>query len=453
MAATTPEHPLNLSPTQGPVDRLLAPFRSFAAKKPAGAVLLLAASVLALLLANSGAADTYFGWLQTKVGFGFGAFALHKPLILWINDGLMAVFFFVVGMEIKREVMVGELATIRQASLPIAGAIGGVLVPAGIYLAVTAGTPASSGWGVPMATDIAFALGILALLGDRIPLGLKVFLTALAIVDDIVAIAVIGIFYTESVSLVSLGLGGVGIVLAMVANRAGVRSTMVYFVIGALVWFAFLKSGVHATLAAVLMAFTIPSRTCLDIRAMAARISERLGSLGGHGDGSPQELLDAHDHHLLEEINSDVDYATPPLQRIEHALLPFVTFFVLPIFAFANAGVALGGGGEVSPEVAALGTTVSVGVALGLLIGKPVGIFGLAWIAVKMGVADLPKGVTFGQILAVGLLGGVGFTMALFVGGLAFTDPAMVDASKVGILTGSAIAGVAGYAILRKICR
>ncbi len=431
-----------------PIDRVLVPFRRFAAKKPAGAILLLGAAILALILANSPWADTYAAWLHLPVTVGVGPFTLEKPFLLWINDGLMGVFFFVVGLEIKREMIAGELASLRMAVLPMAGALGGVLLPATIYLIINAGTAAESGWGVPMATDIAFALGVLALLGDRVPLGLKIFLTALAIVDEIAAIAVIGIFYTESVALSSLAIGAALLAVALLCNRGGVRNPVFYFLLGSLVWLAFLKSGVHATLAAVLMAFTIPARTRIDVDGLIERLDSKLDELANRRRREQSLLLSVDEQHLFEDISRDIHGATPPLQRIEHALLPLVTFLVLPIFALANAGVVLGestGGGGVG-----LTHPVAVGVMLGLLIGKPLGIFGFAWLAVKLKLAELPTGVRFGHIAAVGLLGGIGFTMALFIGGLAFVDPVMVDTAKMGILAGSTVAGVAGFLLLRR---
>ncbi|MFT7580008.1 MAG: NhaA family Na+:H+ antiporter [Myxococcota bacterium] len=442
----------------GPLDRFLTPFRDFAAKKPSGAVLLLAAAVLALLWANSPWASTYVAWLETPAVLGVGSLTIDKPLILWINDGLMAVFFFVVGLEIKREVIAGELTSLKKAAFPLAGAVGGVVVPALIYVALTSGSPAQSGWGVPMATDIAFALGILALLGDRVPLGLKVFLTALAIVDDIVAIGVIGIFYTDSVALGALGIGAAVLGLSVLANRLGARHPLVYFILGFVVWFAFLKSGLHATLAAVLMAFTIPATTRLNVRALASRIGVAARNLQGSVAASvakpqpspPQPAMPApssfltHDqHHVIDGVSRDMLGATPPLQRIEHALLPFVTFFVLPVFALANAGVALGG--DVPMDWGA-----ALAVALGLLIGKPVGIVGAAWLAVKFKLAELPPNVTWPQVLGVGFIAGVGFTMSLFIGSLAFSDIALTESVKVGVLCGSAVAGVIGTLLLRR---
>ena len=365
-------------------------------------MLLVGGALIAIFWANSPWSGAYHALLDTPLTVGAGEFILSKPLILWINDALMAVFFFLVGLEIKREVFGGHLRSMRSAALPLAGALGGVLVPAGLYLALNGGGPGQAGWGIPMATDIAFALGVLALVGDRVPVGLKVFLTALAIVDDIAAIMVIAVFYTDGIAVTSLGIGAVFLGLAFAANRAGVRSGLVYFVIGAVVWLAFLKSGVHATLAAVLMAFTIP----------AAGLDE-----------------------------------DSPLIRLEHALAPLVAFVVLPVFALANAGVVLGPG-----MADAVTDPIAVGVVLGLLVGKPLGIFGAAWIAVKLGLASLPERTNWRQLAAVSILGGIGFTMALFVEGLAFTDPAQRSAAKVGVLGASIVTGVLGYLALRRTC-
>jgi NhaA family Na+:H+ antiporter len=374
-----------------------------------------------------------------------GPLELKKPLLHWINDGLMGFFFFVVGLEIKREVLAGHLRSWRLAALPIAGALGGMVVPALVYLGLNPTAEAARGWGVPMATDIAFALGVLAVLGERVPAGLKVFLTALAIVDDIGAIIVIAVFYTEGVALVSLVAGGALFLVAVLLNRAGMQSSVAYFILGTLVWLAFLKSGVHATLAAVLMAFAIPARRRLDGAAFEAQVGVLLRRLRGVGVPTHPDLLTPEQQDVIEAVALLAEDATAPLQRLEHALVPIVTFVVLPAFALANAGVSVESG-----ILATLLDRVALGVILGLFVGKQAGILGFAWIAVRLRLADLPPGVRWGQVHGVAILGGIGFTMSLFIAALAFPTPAAEDLAKVGILVGSLASAVVGLAVLAR---
>ena len=431
-----------------PIDRFLNPFRDFAAHKLAGAGLLLAATAFALVWANSPLAPSYHALFQTPFGVSAGPLEIKKSLLHWINDGLMGFFFFVVGLEIKREVLAGHLRSRRRAALPIAGALGGMVVPALLYLALNPTAATARGWGVPMATDIAFALGALAVLGERVSVGLKVFLTALAIVDDIGAIIVIAVFYTEGVALVSLIGGGALFALAVALNRAGMESSVAYFVLGTLVWLAFLKSGVHATLAAVLMAFAIPARRRVDGASFEERVQALLGRLRAVGLPARRELLTDEQQAVVEGMAVLLEDATAPLQRLEHVLLPIVTFFVLPAFALANAGVSVGGG-----FFAALLDEIALGVVVGLFVGKQAGILGFSWAAVRLGAADLPAGVTWRQIHGVAILGGIGFTMSLFVAALAFPGPAEQDLAKVGILVASLLSSVVGLAVLRSAMR
>jgi NhaA family Na+:H+ antiporter len=431
-----------------PLDRLLGPFRDFAAHKLAGAGLLLAATAVALGWANSPLAGHYHALLETRVAIVAGPLALGKPLLHWINDGLMGLFFFVVGLEIKRELLAGHLRSPRRAALPLAAALGGMVVPALLYLVLNPAPATARGWGVPMATDIAFALGVLSLLGDRIPVGLKVFLTALAIVDDIGAILVIALFYTESVAPVSLAAGGVAFALALALNRAGMTSPVAYFVLGTLVWLAFLKSGVHATLAAVLMAFAIPARRRLDVAAFAARARAQLERLRAAGRPGSARPLTEEPHDVVDAMAGLIEEATAPLPRLEHALLPLVTFVVLPVFALANAGVSVTDG-----FLAAVGSPVATGIVAGLFVGKQAGIVAFAWAAVRLGVAELPAGVTWRQVHGAGLLGGIGFTMSLFIAALAFPDPAGLDLAKVGTLVGSLLSAVVGLGVLHGATR
>lgn len=363
-------------------------------------VILVIVAILAFIWANSSGNDAYQAMKNTVIGVRVGDGGLEKAAILWVNDLLMAVFFFMVGLEIKRELLIGELVGWQRAALPVVGALGGMVVPAAIYAAFTLGTVYQAGWGIPMATDIAFAVGIMALLGSRVPTSLKVFLLALAIVDDLGAVIVIAVFYTAQINLVSLGISLSVIALSLLYGLSGGHKSVVYALIGAVAWYFMLKSGVHATIAGVLLALTIPIKG--------------------------------------------------PLQRFEHALLPWVSYFIMPVFALFNAGVALGGGG--AGTVGLVGPA-TYGAALGLLIGKPLGIVGLVWLAVKAGIITLPDRVSWMALTGVGLLGGIGFTMSLFVAGLAFPDPAVLDQAKVGVLAGSVIAAMAGLLALHLALR
>lgn len=421
---------------------MLWPFREFLRLQASGGILLFLCAITALVWANSPGASSYEALWQVKLTVGFGDAVLSKTLLHWINDGLMVVFFFVVGLEIKREVLVGELASPRKAALPIAAAIGGMLVPALIYASLNIGSPSISGWGIPMATDIAFALGVLALLGDRVSVGLKIFLTALAIIDDLGAVLVIAIFYTDTIAWGSLAIGGVALVLLAIANLAGVRKPLVYGLVGIVVWLAFLKSGVHATIAGVLLAMTIPSRTRIDTVEFLVRGRALLGDLEKAVD--TEEDADAVRHGAVEELEVACELAQTPLHRLEHGLHPWVAFVIMPIFALANAGVSLAG--DVG---AVIFDRVTLGVLLGLLVGKQVGVMLASWVAVRLNLGSLPSGTTWRQLYGVSWLAAIGFTMSLFIASLAFDDANSLAASKVGVLGASLVAGLVGYVLLR----
>jgi NhaA family Na+:H+ antiporter len=426
-----------------PIERLLKPFALFAKQASAGGIVLLACAVITLLWANSPLSEYYFRLWSIPVEVRFGNLVdIDKPLLLWINDGLMAVFFFLVGMEIKRELLVGELRSPRKAALSMAAAVGGMVVPALIYVALNWGTPEIRGWGVPMATDIAFALGALALLGTRAPLALKVFLTALAIVDDLGAVLIIALFYTENIKVDALlySLLFWGGMIAM--NRLGVRNALIYFIVSLGLWYFMLKSGVHATVAGVLGAFAIPVRSRIDPELFIARVREYLNQFD-QPTAERTIILSPEQQSAVEAIERESLRVQSPLQRLEHRLHYFVAFFVMPIFALANAGVALGGEGGLNWT-----SRVIWGVALGLLIGKPLGIALFSWLAVRLGLAQLPQGINFVHIVGVGFLGGIGFTMALFIAGLAFRGDEL-NYAKLGILAGSALAGAIGFMMLR----
>lgn len=438
---------LGTSPGPPLIERALKPFAKFAHTASSGGIVLLVCTAIALVWANSPWAASYHHLWELEIAVGAGPFSIRSTLHHLINDGLMAVFFFLVGLEIKREVLIGELASLRQAALPAAAALGGMVVPAAIYAALNAGGPGSAGWGIPMATDIAFALGVLALLGDRVPTGLKVFLAALAIVDDIGAVLVIALFYTSEVSWAALGFAGALLLLAAGANAVGVRRPAAYALIGLALWAAVLASGVHATVAGVLLAMTIPSRTRIDEDEFLLRARRSIGEFErGCGPGTTVLTNQVQQESLLT-LEVLCEQAQAPLQRTERKLHGVVAFLIMPLFALANAGVRLGGGDFAS----ALSSPVMLGVLLGLVLGKPLGITLFSWAAVRMGIATLPSRVTWRMVHGAAWLGGIGFTMSLFVAGLAFPDlPALLAAAKLGILAASLGAGICGWMLLRR---
>jgi NhaA family Na+:H+ antiporter len=426
-----------------PIDQVLMPFQAFFKSKSTSGVLLMASALAALVWANSPWAASYDGLWSMRFTVGLGDAALSKPLLLWVNDGLMALFFFVVGLEIKREFLAGELSSRSQAILPIAAAVGGMAVPALFYVLASGDGGAVRGWGIPMATDIAFALGIMALLGDRVPYQLKIFLTAVAIVDDIGAVLVIALFYTADISMTMLGAAGALLLLAMAGNRLGIRTPVFYALIGCVVWLAVLKSGVHSTVAGVLMAFTIPARSKCDsgmfIDQATAVIDDYMDA-SGTGDSV---LTNSGMNSALLSMQTLAGRAQTPLQRLEYGLHPLVDYAIMPIFALANAGVALSAGSMTGQGGVVAGT------ALGLVLGKPVGIL-IAVMLIAWVSGGLPGGLTLRHFVGAGLLCGIGFTMSLFIAALAFAgSPALLTGAKVAILGASAIAGASGYLVLR----
>ena len=422
-------------------DRLARPFQIFAAHKLSGAILLLAATIVAVAWANSPWAGFYHHWLQTKLAFSIGPFGLNKSISHWISDGLMGIFFFVVGLEIKRELMAGELANPRKAALPVLAAVGGMVVPALVYVAFNGSGAFARGWGIPMATDIAFALGILAIF--PVPLSLKIFLTALAIVDDIGAIIVVAVFYTDTIAPGSLLTGALLLAVSLGANLIGVRNPIIYLMIAGAIWVAFYKSGVHATLAGVLMAFTIPARSVINARQLHDWTRDLLKQLQATGLPADRSLLTNRQHHIVHSMEQLTEHATAPLQQLEHALMPFVTFAILPLFALTNAGVSLN-----SAAFHLLAEPMSLGIILGLVVGKPLGIWLFAWAGVTLRMAELPKGITLLHVASVGCLAGIGFTMSLFIATLAFDEVALVETAKTAVLAGSLLSTLTGSVIL-----
>ena len=426
------------------VERVTAPLHRFMQSAPAGGLVLLACAAVAMIWANSPWADSYHALWETPLTIGIGGVGARFNLHLVINDGLMAVFFFLVGLEIKREVLVGELASLRHAALPVSAAVGGMVVPALLFTALNAGGAGSSGWGIPMATDIAFALGVLALLGDRIPTSLRVFLSALAIADDLGAVLVIALFYSGGVTWGALLAAAALLVLSAGANAAGVRAPWAYMLIGLALWVAVLMSGVHATVAGVLLALTIPSRTRIDEGAFLRGARQALEDFHDARDPERTVLSNQEHQEALHRLEELTEQAQPPLARIEYGLHEIVTFGIMPLFALANAGVPLHGAG------ALIGSPVALGVLLGLVLGKPIGISLAAWLAVKLGVAVRPAGASWRLIHGVSWLSGIGFTMSLFIAGLAFTEAApLLTAAKLGTFLASVLAGVIGWALLR----
>lgn len=391
-------------PPKKTINERLTGALEFMHHEAASGVILLVAAMFALLLANSPLDHLYSDLLEMPVTIGVGPFELDKHLLHWINDGLMAIFFFLVGLEIKRELVTGELSTRKQATLPVIGALGGMIVPALIYTWFNWHDPiAAHGWAIPAATDIAFAVGVLALLGDRVPTPLKVFLLALAIIDDLGAIIIIAVFYTANLSITALALAALGVAALVALNRNGVLRLWPYVLVGLFIWLCVLKSGVHATLAGVTTALAVP----MTVPSGALR---------------------------------------SPLERAQEALHPFVTYAVLPLFAFANAGVSLAG--VTFDKVV---DSIPIGIALGLFLGKPIGIFLFSRVAIALGIADRPEGATWAQLFGIAILGGIGFTMSLFIGTLAFTDPILAAEVRIGVLVGSLVSATVGFQLLRRL--
>jgi NhaA family Na+:H+ antiporter len=414
--------------------RMLA--QDFVRIEASGGILLLICAIIALVWANSAISETYFHFWETDFGIGFGERVLSLPLIEWINDGLMVLFFFVVGLEIKRQLTTGELSRPRKAALPLAAAVGGMLVPAAIFLIFNAGGPGERGWGIPMATDIAFTLGVLALLGSRAPLSLKIFFTALAIADDLGAILVLAIFYSSDIHWTSLGIAAVILVILIILNRIRIYSPWPYAILGIGLWLAFIESGIHPTIAGVLLAATIPTWGAPDTRALLAQCVSVLEEFD-----APNVVQSNRAQAAAQTLETVADRMQSPAQRLEHSLLPWTTYLVLPLFALANAGV------EIRFDQTLL-SMVSIGIVLGLVLGKAIGITFFSWLAVRLRLADMPRNVSLRELFSASWLAGIGFTMSLFIAGNAFrVDADLLDQSKFGILAGSLLAGIIGFVL------
>ena len=433
--------------------RAMSPLETFIHQQTSSGLLLMACAVVAIVVANSPLQPWYENLLHTQVTIGGGALVLSTSLHHWINDGLMALFFFVVGLEVKREMLIGELADFRQAILPIASALGGMIVPALIYTLITFNTDAVRGWGIPMATDIAFALGVVALLGDRVPKALVGLLLALAIVDDLGAVLVIAVFYTENIHFGALALAGCSTLLLVATNLAGVRRPLPYLILGVLLWLALLKSGVHATLAGVIAALTVPPRSVCNpfifITTMT-KLTERFqAEVAAPSPASQLNILrNTTKQGLLQTMSGMLRTMESPLQRMEDRLHVWVSFVIVPIFALANAGISI----DFSTLSDILRHPVSLGVMAGLVLGKTIGIFVFAWLTVRLGWSRLPAGVSLSHLAGMAMLAGIGFTMAIFIGGLAFVDqPTYLLNAKIGIILASLTSGIIGFVWLGRL--
>lgn len=437
----------NGSPVANEFERIFKPTQWFFTNEVISSLLLLLASLSAVYWANSFLAGPYHHFLETELAIGMGHWRISHSLHHWINDGLMAIFFFTVGLEIKREVLVGELASPKKALLPAVAALGGMVVPGAIYMAFTYGTPYADGWGIPMATDIAFSLGAIALFGRGLPMGLRVFLAAFAIADDLGAVLIIAIFYTQEISWHFIIMGAHFLLGLGLLNLLSVRSLWLYGILGLGTWMAAMGSGVHPTIAGVLVAMTIPAQGKYNTLYFVRRVHYIMDNFQCQEQSCDHvhAILFNQDHlNAVQSLEMACHNVETPLQRLEHAFHPWVAFLILPLFAFANAGLTFSG----MTVGSAISHPVTLGIVLGLFVGKPLGILAFSFLAVRLGWAELPVSVRWSHILGAGMLGGIGFTMSLFISGLAFTDAALLNYSKLGILSGSILAIVAGAVFL-----
>lgn len=443
MAGTTKFPSIEPTRRPKPADVFVGPFQRFARLEASGGICLILATIVALAWANSPWGASYVEiWSKTYFTLGVGEWQLSKPIVIWINDLLMGLFFFMVGLEIKREILLGELSSPRKAAIPIAAAIGGMVVPAGIYAAINMGEESIRGWGIPMATDIAFALGVLALLGRRVPLSLRIFLTTLAIVDDLGALAIIAIFYTENLQTAFLGYAAGIMALLIAMNLMGFRRAIIYMLVGLFLWYLVLKSGVHATIAGVLLAATIPTSPRVHTRKFVDYARHALDQYEKEGTSEKLSPITPRQFAATASLKEACDEVQSPLSRLEYLIIPWVAFFIVPVFALSNAGVALDA--DVAETV---GSRVYLGIFFGLLVGKPLGVFLFTWLAVKLKIGELPNNCSWAHIHGAGWLAGIGFTMSLFIANLAFSE-VLLDRSKLAILAASLIAGIVGFVLL-----
>jgi NhaA family Na+:H+ antiporter len=424
--------------------RTIRPFREFMQMEESGGIVLFLCIIIALIWANSPIASTYFDFWGTKITLTMGDFVLSKPLLIWINELLMTPFFFLIGLEIKREILIGELCTPKDALLPFLTAFGGMVVPAVIYTLFNPfGTPGSVGWAIPIATDIAFTLGILSIFGKQVPSSLRVFLVTLAIVDDIGSVLVIAIFYTEEIYWLYLVLSAVVFLILCVINKLGIRKQAIYILLGIFLWLFLLESGVHATLAGILLAITIPATTKIDFEEFKQTSNQLLMRLEEAADGAPESCdleVFLNTSHTLENACQD---AEAPIQRWEHVLTPWVAFLVVPVFTLTNGGVML------LTSIAQVGTSsISFGIIMGLVIGKPLGVITSVFLTTKLGLSKIPEELNWSHFAGVAFLAGIGFTMSIFVASLSFSDDAILSLAKASILIASMISGIIGAVII-----
>ncbi len=425
------------------VEKILkSPFQKFVKIESLSGVLLFGATIIALIWANSPFQHLYESLWQYKIGITTESFSLNKPLILWINDGLMAVFFFLIGLELKRELLIGELDTPKKAAFPFFAAIGGMLIPVLLFIFLNKNPETANGWGIPMAADIAFTLAILNLLGKRIPLSLKVFLTAFAIIDDIGAVLVIAIFYSTSINWILLAFSIIPLALLLFLSHKKLHSIYLFLIMGFVVWLIFLKSGIHPTVAGVLLAFTVPIRQKMTFKSYADKLLEITNSIKS-GTKEKSFMLTKQQIAQIDNLEEISEKVQSPLQLLERRLHNWVAYFIVPIFALSNAGVAFNS--NVNLDYALI-----VNIAIALVVGNFVGVSILSFLSLKLRITELPKDVNYMHILGVACLAGVGFTMSIFIANLAFiSNPVFIDSAKIGILLGSLISGISGYVLLK----
>lgn len=421
---------------------LITPFQKFVKIESISGILLFSTTIIAMLWANSAFSDAYKSLWQYEIGFNVGSFELSKPLILWINDGLMAVFFFLIGLEIKREVLIGELNSLRKATLPLFAAVGGMIFPLAIFFLLNESPETAKGWGVPMATDIAFTLAILKVLGNKVPLSLKIFLTAFAIVDDLGAVLIIAIFYSAGIDWMLILYAAIPLLILSLLSFKGYYIKYLTLIFGIIIWFLFLKSGIHPTIAGVLLAFTIPVRQKINANLFNENLSDILKRISEKED-EDVPILSKGQINELNNLDDLTDDFSSPLQNLEYKLHSWVAYFIIPVFALANAGVSFN-------IDMVLDTSLIINIALALFVGKAIGVFLMSFLSVKLRVAELPEDINYWQVLGVAILAGVGFTMSIFIANLAFSDNLVfIDSSKVGIIIGSLVSGFVGFIILK----
>ncbi|MCK4737443.1 MAG: Na+/H+ antiporter NhaA [Sulfurimonas sp.] len=437
------------APWEKAFDKMATPFEDFIHAQTTTGLMLMLMTVIALVLANSPFAEAYLHFFHTKIDVLVGSWSVSKSIHHWINDGLMAIFFFIIGLEIKREILVGELSNIKVAMLPILSAIGGMLLPALIYISITNGTEGANGWGIPMATDIAFAISALVLLGKRVSAPLVTFLVALAIVDDLGAVVVIAIFYTEQINMIPLSLALISFLILVLFNRFGIHAVLPYFIVGTVMWLFMLESGVHATIAGVIAAMAIPSKPKFTPLDFTNHTKNRLDEYDNYPVATDY-MMHEKQKAILQNIKDRIDSVSSPSARLEHDLHLPVSLLVIPLFALANAGISI----DFSSMFETITKPVSLGIIAGLIFGKVLGIAGVAYLAIKLGIAKLPDGSSMSQVFGVAFLGGIGFTMSIFIADLAFIgNETLIFQAKIGILAASLIAGLFGFIWLRYVAQ